>query len=135
MSEKSPTIYRFQNHDYDLKINYGFATKTLRERFDIDLMNLLSDEVMNKVLLNMFLNDDLPLRLWTYYIEKHLGPEGVEEALDELTPASLQSFKDTWWTAVKLFIGPLRGEILTNILKEAPEQVKKAIQAQLRVES
>lgn len=135
MSEKSPTIYTFQNHEYDLKITYGFAIKTLKADFGIDLTNILADEVLDKVLNQMFLNDDLPLRLWTYYVSKHLGEQGVDDALDDLTPTSLQQFKDTWWAAVRLFIGPLRGEILSQILKEAPTLFKKNIGQRLAEQS
>ena len=131
MSEKSSTIYTFQNHEYDLKITYGFAIKTLKTDFGIDLTNLLADEVLDKVLNQMFLNDDLPLRLWRYYVSKHLGESGVDEALNDLTPANLQQFKDVWWNSVRLFIGPLRGEILSQILKEAPNLFKKNISQSL----
>lgn len=131
MSEKSPTTYTFQNHDYELKIGYGFANRVLLPKFGIDLTNLLADDVLDKMLNQMFLNDDLPLRLWRYYISEHLGEAGIDDALDELTPASLQQFKDVWWNSVRLFIGPLRGEILANILKEAPNLFKKNISQSL----
>ena len=127
MSEKSPTTYAFQNHDYELKIGYGFANRVLLPKFGIDLTNLLADDVLDKMLNQMFLNDDLPLRLWRYYISEHLGESAVDDALDDLTPASLQQFKDVWWNAVKVFIGPLRSSILDSILKEAPNLFKKNI--------
>lgn len=131
MSEKSPTIYVFQNKEYDLKITYGFAIKTLLPKFGIDLTNLLAEDVLDKMLNQMFLNDDLPLRLWRYYVEQHLGADGIDEALDDLTPANLQQFKDVWWNSVKAFIGPLRSQILDQILKEAPNLFKKTISQSL----
>lgn len=131
MSSKSPTVYTFQNHAYDLKITYGFALKTLLPKFGIDLTNLLAEDVLDKMLNQMFLNDDLPLKLWQHYISEHLGDDGVDQALDELTPASLQQFKDTFWEAVKVFIGPLRAQILDQILKEAPNLFKKNINQSL----
>ncbi len=132
MSTKPSTIYTFQNYDYDLKITYGFALKELQTRFKIDLMNVLEASALDNLIQSFYLGDDIPIQLWKYYVEKHLGEDGVDKALDELQPAELMKFKDTWWVAVKLFIGPLRGEILNQVLTEVPNLLKKQLTVNLQ---
>lgn len=115
--------YRYANHDYDLSINYGFAIKTLAPDFGVDLTKILQDDTLQRLFNDLYLNDDLAIKLWIYYLDKHLGEGEAFKLLDNLTSSELTAFKDAFWSAIEVFMGPLR----SPILKEAKKGLIKAI--------
>lgn len=116
------TTFVFNDHKYDLKITYGLATRSLVE-FDVHLTSLFEGENMENLLMRMFLNDDLALKLWWSYVKDYNS--NYNDAVDLLTPEIVQDFKDKWWTAVASFFDPLRRDLLRSTLAEAPKLIRK----------
>lgn len=122
----SPTDYTFNNHKYNIEITHGYAHKVLGPEYNIHLTNLFEENNMDELLARMFLNDELALKLWWGYVGKK--EKEYDEAIDLLTSASLQQFKDAWWAAVAGFFNDhLRQDLLRQFLTEAPKLIKRRI--------
>jgi len=127
--------FKFQNRNFEIRIGYLEAMEVLPTRFNIYLMNLVSDlQKTNDTVLNILINDETCVSLMYYYLQK-ASDMPYEKFLECLEPTELAAFKEAFWEEVLNFSGPLKAPVLRQFQEETRKELKNPSLGKLPSES
>lgn len=117
MSIEDPT---FKYNGITIPVSFGYkeVTKDFKE-MGLNLLQLFSDQ---GVMASIFINDELMLKIWFYYVKNHAAT--MDEAIETLTPQQMHAFKEAFWQAVVNFTVPQMRPTLVEMKKELDSALK-----------
>lgn len=124
--------FTFNGRTYPIEITWKLAYAVLPEKFDIEVLKLfINDQITNKVVSQLLLDDELTLRLCWFFLEPQVSFDFDKfvELLDT-EPEAIEGFREVFWGAVVNFSSPQK----KGVLRDLWDQMKREMR-QLKLES
>lgn len=126
--------FQYNGQSFEIKINYGYAVTTLREKYGIDLISTFENNNLEQLVMKLSLDDEIPLKLLLDRVKPGLDPTNDTEynnALEPIDGECMQGFKSALMDAIELFFDPTRRSILRELRKELPKLIQKEMKEAL----
>lgn len=123
---KAIAKFTFNGRSYPIEITWKLAYSTLPEKFDIEVLKLfINDEVTQKVVGQLLLDDELALRVCWFFLEPQVSFDFDKfiELLDT-EPEAIDNFREVFWGAVVNFSSPQKRGVIRDLWDQMKRELK-----------